>query len=336
MINKRFPSLDTFQITLLAVSVSLLVLFSWAFWTKGPEPIAALSPTPTTPSTATHTHTPSLTPTRSISTPTLTPTQTHTTPESPESATPTETSTAIAILAPTPTPVSGEVDVENLAVRSGPGIDYEYVRVIREGERIIILGCNRVRSWLKIETSNGIIGWVNGRFIKKSIAMASLPILPAPSPPPASAPVTQLPDLDFSQEIDIEGRSVFGKLAPYEDDWYTFTDEDLETIITLLFEPNVNSERDHFVRFNVAFFLHDEDKIPIWPPGDADSVVHIGAGSPPAHDRDGDWGTGELVWRGGPLIPGQRYYLRLVNRTPNTIEYCLAPADVFEWVCLER
>lgn len=239
------------------------------------------------------------------------------------------------ISTPTPPPIYGVVTAENLNVRWGPGTDYGYVGAIYKDDRVIILGRNVNGAWLKIETLDKRTGWTGAKYVETSADAMSLAILPAPPLPPASPIVSdESPlDLDFSRNIDIEGRSVLRTLGPYEEHWYTFFEEDPETVVVFMFKPNINFDDDHFIGYNIEFFLHDQRQIPIWPPSNVNSLSNIGSGKYPGIDRDGDLSTGELVWRGGPLIDGVRYYLRFVNRTPETITYCLAPGDVYHWTC---
>ncbi len=353
MIKDKLRSIDTFYWIISTVVILLVILFSWAFWAKaGPSSISTdtstetPSPTPTTPpptpattpttpvptTTPIPTHsakpTPSLTPSNissdQITLPTWTPTHTYT-PTPPSPPTPTYT--------PVPTPITGIVTIENLNVRWGPGTDYGYVGAVYKDDEVTILGRNPSRNWLRVVTPDKRIGWASAKYIETPADIGSLPIVLAPPPPSTPVALAVQGSLDFNKEIDIEGRSVSGKLGPYEEHWYTFSEDDPETVVVFMFQPNVNFYGEGFIGYNVEFFLHDENKIPIWPPPDADLVPNIGAGHYPDPDRDGDLSTGELIWRGGPLVHGVLYYLRFVNRSPEPIEYCIAPGDAYHWSC---
>ncbi len=121
-----------------------------------------------------------------------------------------------------------------------------------------------------------------------------------------------------------------GTISPHQEKWYTFSEGENpgSIILVLMFEPNPNLDAD-----TVKFFLYDEKLIPTWPPQEPDAVANIGSGSRSAADRDGDLGTGELLWRGGPLQRNTQYYLRMVNGSTSTLRYCLATQDVYDWSC---
>jgi hypothetical protein len=221
-------------------------------------------------------------------------------------------SEAAGTLTPTSS-VGGIVTVPNLNVRWGPSIEYTRIYVINESEEVVILGRNSNGTWLKIETPDKRMGWVAAEYITKSVNIASLPILIAP----------ELPKPIINR---IEGQAITKRINPYKEHWYTFSVEgqggNRDFIVILMFEPNMSAE----------FFVYDFSESRIWPPGNANSLPHIGTGMHPVRDRDGDLSTGELIWR-GPLTRGSRYYLRLVNGSPETLNYCLATTDVYEWSC---
>ncbi len=124
-------------------------------------------------------------------------------------------------------------------------------------------------------------------------------------------------------------QTVFGQLSPDQDKWYTFIDRSGDTIIFFMFDPNVNL--DHPDR--VQFFLFDQKQIPEWPPENSDVIANIGSGGPSGWDRDGNGGTGELLWRGGSLRSDTRYYLRFVNRSNSIVKYCITSIELFDESC---
>jgi hypothetical protein len=128
--------------------------------------------------------------------------------------------------------------------------------------------------------------------------------------------------------FDINGSSVAGQLAPQQEQWYTFSEDNKETVIVFMFRPKLTDPPNV-----VQFFLYDPRQIPARPPQDADALPNVGASSHPASDRDQNDLTGELIWRGGPLIAGTRYYLRFINRSDRAIQYCLIPRDEYHWSC---
>ena len=221
---------------------------------------------------------------------------------------------------PTPAPVFGLVttpDSQRLNVRAGPSVAYEVVSRLENGEEVMILQRTPDGDWLEIIIADQQKGWVASPYIEIGGDIKNIDIAANLAPTPAVSRLLPL---------DIEGGSVSGQLAPGREQWYTFFDENEETVLIFIFTPPVGANQ-------VQFFLLGQKQIPIWPPKNPEALAHIGASSYPASDRDGDERTVELVWRGGPLVPGTRYYLRLVNRSDTVIYYCLATRDVFQWSC---
>lgn len=228
--------------------------------------------------------------------------------------------TPISTPPPTPAPFLGLVsmpDSQRLNIRAGPALVYEIVGQLESGDQFVILQRTSDGNWLEIETSTHQKGWVASRYVEILGDVKAISIATNLPPTPAAGRLLSL---------DIEGGTASGQLAPGQEQWYTFFEEDEETVLVLIFTPKVGVNQ-------VQFFLLDQKQIPVWPPKDPETLAHIGASSYPASDRDGDNRTGELVWRGGPLTPGVRYYLRLVNRSDAIIHYCLATRDVFQWSC---
>lgn len=230
---------------------------------------------------------------------------------------------------PTEEPIPGIIVTDGglkLNVRRGPSIGYSAITQLENGDRVTILRRTPATDWLEIETSSRQRGWVSEQFVEilgniQDIEIATnlepTPILPS-SP---AAPSGLL-------GLDVEGNSVSGTLGPGQEHWYTFFEDDPDTIINLFFDPNVNLNAN-----DMQFFLYDEHQIPVWPPKEPDKLPNIGAGSRPAFDLDGDLGNGELIWRGGPLERNVRYYFRFVNRSTSIVKYCLTPKEVYEWSC---
>lgn len=259
-----------------------------------PNPIVSVTGSPTpTPIPNSSTSTPTTTPTLPVPTPTYT-------------------------LTPTPVPIYGIVTAENLNVRWGPSEAYGYVGAVYRDNRVIILGREPTGFWLAIEIPDGKKGWVAIKYIK-ILDDKNIPLTPTPPPPPPT------PDGILVQSVDsiliLRAPSVRGEMAPGKEREYNFQENQKETVLILIVKPNVIiNKTDH-----VQFFIYYINAI-----GQANIV---GVGSHPDSDRDGDLGTGELVWRGGPLVSGTRYYLRLINNSSNDIQYCLATTDIYHWNC---
>jgi capsular polysaccharide biosynthesis protein len=221
---------------------------------------------------------------------------------------------------PTPAPVFGLVTTPNsqrLNVRAGPSIAYEVVSRLENGDEVMILQRTPDGDWLEIKTAGQQTGWIASQFIELVGDIKNVPIATDLAPTPAGRALLPL---------NIEGGSVSGQLASGQEQWYSFSDENDETVLIFMFTPAVGANQ-------VQFFLFDQKQIPIWPPKNPEALANIGASSYPASDRDGDERTVELVWRGGPLVSYAPYYLRLVNRSDTVVQYCLATRDVYEWSC---
>lgn len=87
---------------------------------------------------------------------------------------------------PTATVITGALNV-----RSGPGVGYQVLAVIYEGQNVSLLGRNSASSWVKVRTANNVEGWVNASLLQSNVAIGSLPVADSNiAPPPATAIVT--------------------------------------------------------------------------------------------------------------------------------------------------
>jgi uncharacterized protein YraI len=77
--------------------------------------------------------------------------------------------------APAPSYPSGTVMAGYLNVRSGPGMSYNTIAVVRSGTTVALLGRSANGSWLKVKIPTGSVGWVNGGYIGTSYPIQSLP-----------------------------------------------------------------------------------------------------------------------------------------------------------------
>jgi hypothetical protein len=103
--------------------------------------------------------------------------------------------------APTePQPATAIVAIPLLNVRGGPGLAYNILGGINQGERYVITGRNEAGDWWQIDY-NGQAGWVFGELVTtenaESVALAAnIPAPPPPtptSPPPPPPPPTNTP-----------------------------------------------------------------------------------------------------------------------------------------------
>lgn len=197
-------------------------------------------------------------------------------------------------------------------MRPGPGEEYGYSGAVRKGDEVIILNRTPSADWLEIITPDKKRGWVVARFIAAS--KDNLKLIPTVIPPLLPPLPTARPEEVIS--LDLDGPSILGDMNLDKYRMYSFSETDQVTVFVLIFRPNFSG---------VQFSVLDQDQTNQWRT--------VGVGSRPASDRDGDLNTGELIWRGGPLIWGKTYFLRLINESQSTIEYCLAPRDIDKWDC---
>ena len=188
-------------------------------WTRStPIQIAAYTPVATLAPTATPRNL--LVPTSTSEAPTPT-------------ALPSSDATSQPTSGPSPTPSAyGRVtgtEGELLNVRAGPGIDYEILTQLEEGDPVLVLGRNDADDWLRIRTQTGQQGWVARAFIANDMPPDRLPVytpeptrLMTPTPegdPFFRADVTSLRsgecttlrwDVDGVREVYIDGVGVAG------------------------------------------------------------------------------------------------------------------------------
>lgn len=117
-----------------------------------------------------------------------------------------------------------------------------------------------------------------------------------------------------------------GRMAPQTEHWYAFTAgkvdgkkfEDMS--LTIFFtpgEPNIASQ--------VIFEMFTGAQYQIWERGTPNAMEHFGVGS--WVSRDGNYNTGERLWRGA-VIDGDQYYVKLTNGSNEWIDYYLIPGDI--------
>lgn len=84
---------------------------------------------------------------------------------------------------PTSTPpILGSVNsLQSINVRSGPGVAYDTITILRPATRVEILGQNNDGAWLNIRMENGDEGWVSSTLIRFQPTVTPFPSL-TPSP----------------------------------------------------------------------------------------------------------------------------------------------------------
>ncbi|GEM_PF-780198 len=117
-----------------------------------------------------------------------------------------------------------------------------------------------------------------------------------------------------------------GHLEPKQERWYTFNRGDVsqkgsvDTAFTLVFTPD-DGQR---IR-NVNFELFNGDQLREWSKANRFLITGFGKGM--VVSRDGNYQTGELIWKGS-VWAGNTYYLRVSNENRVPIDYWIFPDDV--------
>jgi hypothetical protein len=117
-----------------------------------------------------------------------------------------------------------------------------------------------------------------------------------------------------------------GRLAPGAEHWYTFTpgkidNERFEDMsLTIFFTPGEPNIAQY-----VTFEMFTGSQYQIWERGTPNDMEHFGVGS--WVSRDGDYNTGERLWR-GPVLDGDQYFVKLTNGSDEWIDYHLIPDDI--------
>lgn len=157
------------------IFVSAFTAFFALWGPKGEIPTPTETATATQPTTVTPTST-SLPPTPTI-TATLTTTPTYT---------PTSTPAPLPTLTLTPTPFPDAiVDTTALNVRAGPGIAYDIISGVYEGNELEVVAKTPTCDWLQVITPDGTEGWLSAHYVKLNINCDDIPagsIPPTPTP----------------------------------------------------------------------------------------------------------------------------------------------------------
>ena len=74
-----------------------------------------------------------------------------------------------------------QITTEMLNLRLGPSVDYEILDQLPEGTTVTVLGQNAEGTWLNVETSDGVTGWLARRYTDFSDTVAVVAAPPLPS-----------------------------------------------------------------------------------------------------------------------------------------------------------
>ncbi len=215
---------------------------------------------------------------------------------------------------PTPMPATGIITGDSVNVRSGPGQNFDRVVKLAGGEKVTILSRTDASDWYQITTAGGQEGWVSAELIEISGNQKTIPVN-------LNLPPTPVVCQGVMITLALEGASCAGQIGPNGNQWFTF-----------------NSGQKNGPQIIVAFaegekallFIYDQNILPNGRiPSNPEELQHIGLGEDQGQNRDGNANTKELIWN-GTVLPNTKYYLRLTNRSNNSMKYCLAPKDAYQ------
>ncbi len=102
---------------------------------------------------------------------------------------PTNTQQAVPVsVAPLVNPAT--VNVTQLNIRVGPGINYDAEKTLNQGDKLSLLGKSSDGNWYEVQLQDGSGGWVFSAYVTTLANVAALPVIPAPdatSSAPAAA-----------------------------------------------------------------------------------------------------------------------------------------------------
>lgn len=112
------------------------------------------------------------------------------------------------------------VNASRLNLRSGPGAGYGVITVLSRGQQVNLLSSNADGSWFQVQTTSGLVGWVNSHYVSANVpgiilnvsqpttstnAVVTTPFLNVRGGPGANFP--DLGNLAQGQGVDLIGRN---------------------------------------------------------------------------------------------------------------------------------
>ncbi|MCB0210980.1 MAG: serine/threonine protein kinase [Anaerolineae bacterium] len=237
----------------------------------------------------------------------------------------TATSIATATATATPPETAGEptgIATGNVPIYDSPSNNAGILDRLTSGGQIRIVSRTNDNQWLEVAEP---AGWVMARFIEMDGSLAAVPVstvaLPTPTPTsPPTATLTPTPALVGPIPLRLGGGCGFYTLRAGGNQWFTFSSGENNTATVTAFIQNET---------RVEMFVYNQSQIVNGQlPANPDSGVDHMALLPAGNGRDRDENTKDIVWAGG-VVPHTQYYIRIANRSPNTINYALAPSDAF-------
>ena len=222
------------------------------------NPSAPASPT-SAPTTLSIPDTPTFTPSAAsnqFEPPTATPQPLTDTPPPP-----TDTPAPTATLSPTPTPPEAVVVANELNLRAGPGVDYNAIGVLHQGDTLNIQGRIASNEWIQVNPDRlDTSGWVaaSANLVQVNTKLDTVPIVETPPPPPPLTP-TIPPPLYVAPTLTSpeDGHPTFGTFPPLEWSWegHLAQDEYFEVRIwheSLTYHPSYGLVKQTIFDYNLG------------------------------------------------------------------------------------
>jgi hypothetical protein len=126
----------------------------------------------------------------------------------------TGTSTPIDAPTHTLTPTSqphAVVTVEALNLRAGPGVSYDKIGLLHQGEGVTITARTEAGDWLAVTLLDGTEGWVSAAYVDLYIPLDAIAM--AGEIPATSTPAAPTPTLSVDEQIERIARGEHGELS---------------------------------------------------------------------------------------------------------------------------
>jgi hypothetical protein len=126
----------------------------------------------------------------------------------------TGTSTPITAPTRTLTPTSqphAVVTAEALNLRAGPGVSYDKIGLLHQGEGLTITACTEAGDWLAVTLLDGTEGWVSAAYVDLYIPLDAIAV--ASEIPATSTPAAPTPTLSVDEQIERIAKGEHGELS---------------------------------------------------------------------------------------------------------------------------
>jgi uncharacterized protein YraI len=118
----------------------------------------------------------------------------------------------------------GEVAVDALNLRIGPGTNHPVLRILNKGQELEIYGRNENHDWLLIELPSGTQGWVAAEFVETGTDISALPLREAYGGPYAVQPEQSVEDerKALNIQVNIENNIAIVIISGFPDEVIVF------------------------------------------------------------------------------------------------------------------